>query len=528
MKPLIFTLIIFTIGLGSSTSSYAQTDPKVYVKGTVASTIYDGIDFYNIDPSDATYNNFRYYIPYIEQPTPSTVPTSGVTKTYEWIIVGGTATSTTTETTGVKWNNTVNYSSGTPTKTIRIKVTFKWTPSGGTPQTKVITSILPAGGNVAQPIEVKYISTPSSLSYDGSTVGNGSTLSVACGATTSTASVPAVSTDPTAGVTYYWTYPSGWSGPASSTTPSVTVTRHINGGTGGAIKVEDKRNDSSNFRTKLSVNITRPLPTTPTITSPDILLCSTETITATANNATSYNWVTTGGVSVSGTGSSATLTGTSNVDGTVKVAAVSSSCGVTTAYSTARNIKRTAPLPSSLLVTANGGGSPDFMCNGFGLSLNAYTGEPGTTFSSWAVSDPVNTYFNYSGGTAYFNSYVNSCYGVTVQAGNCFGTVQKGITICVGDCSEMMATHTVYPNPASDVVYIAFESTEGLPQTIKLYSEKEAKEVKSMSTADIYQTQDFKANKVVSVEVSDLPRGIYFLHLSTAKGTSNKHRIVLR
>jgi hypothetical protein len=173
------------------------------------------------------------------------------------------------------------------------------------------------------------------------------------------------------------------------------------------------------------------------------------------------------------------------VDGTVKVSATSSSCGVTTGYSYPRNIKRTAPLPESLLVTANGGGSPDFMCNGFGLSLNANTGEPGTTFTSWAVSDPVNTYFNYSGGTSYFNSYVNSCYGITVQAGNCFGSVQKGITICVDDCYEMMASHTIYPNPASDVLNVSFNSadTEGFPETIKLYSEKDSREVKSISAA---------------------------------------------
>lgn len=59
--------------------------------------------------------------------------------------------------------------------------------------------------------------------------------------------------------------------------------------------------------------------TKPIINSPDILLCNPKTITATASNATSYNWVATGGITANSPGNtnSAQITGVS--DGTVKV-----------------------------------------------------------------------------------------------------------------------------------------------------------------------------------------------------------------
>jgi len=127
-----------------------------------------------------------------------------------------------------KWNNTVNYSSGVATKTIRLKVTYTWTPQGGTKQTKVINSVRANGANEAQPIEVKYISDPSTITFNGSTLSKNNTLSYPCGAAEKTVSIPAVATDPGAPVTYYFFYPNGWTGPASSNVPSVTVNTHVN------------------------------------------------------------------------------------------------------------------------------------------------------------------------------------------------------------------------------------------------------------------------------------------------------------
>ncbi|WP_353717765.1 hypothetical protein [Dyadobacter sp. 676] len=174
------------------------------------------------------------------------------------------------------------------------------------------------------------------------------------------------------------TYPPGWT--LSGSGNIVTLTP--NAGSGGVIKVTTSRNDVPGLTTSSQLIITRPVPTKPVINSPDFLLCNPQTITATASNATSYNWVTTGGITANSPGNtnSAQITGVS--DGTVKVSATSSVCGVTSAFSNPINVKRSAPAPAALSVTGNGGGTPDFMCNGAGVMLSAYTSEPGTTFGA--------------------------------------------------------------------------------------------------------------------------------------------------
>lgn len=526
MKIILSYLTLFL--LFTNSHLYAQVDPKVYVKGTECSTQYDGGCFYNLEPTAGSYSRVYYYVPVVVFDPSTTVPTYA-TQTYAWTVVGGTLNGqTTNQQIGVTWNNTANYNMGTATKTIRLKITFSWV-DGTTNKTKEINSIMAAGGgNSAQPIEVKYISTPSSITFNSSTLSNGNSLLYACGTSSKTVSVPAVTTDPSGSpVTYYFYYPSGWSGPASSSSPSVTVTPHIS--SGGTIAVEAKRNDS-NLRTKISITITRPLPTTPTLNTGDILLCNPQTITATSANATSFNWVTTGGISASSPGntSSAYITGTA--DGTVKVSASSSVCAYTTGYSVERNVKKSAPKPSALFVYNNIGGQPDFMCRGTGVQLSAYTDEPGTSFGNWTTSDPANTYLYYSGGSATFNTYINNCYGIDVTASNCFGSVQKGITICVDDCGARSVSYTVFPNPARDVINIEFdESSEAtnLPETIKLYSETSGKEVKTVDTAKSYSDNSFKSSKTLSIKVDDLPRGTYYLHLGNEKGDVRKIRILL-
>lgn len=526
MKSLQSAVSIVLLLLSTLFNFVSAADPIVYVTGTLNNSIHDGKDFYGLEPSSAEYTKEYNYIPYIVL-NGSGVP-GNAGKIFEWKIAGGDVVGGTNgDQLKVKWHNTINYNGGTPTKSIRLTITFNWKDNNGVQLSKKVVSIRSTGVNEAQPIEVKYISVPSSVSFNGSTVGNGSTLAYACGAGAKTLSIPAVSTDPFGPVIYYFYYPANWSGPASSNTPSVTVNTNAN--TGGTIKVEAKRNDS-NFKTKISITITRPLPTVPIINSGPILLCSPKDITASASNATSYNWASTGGITVSSPGNTnvAHLTGVS--DGTVKVSATNAACGVTTAYSTPVQVKRSAPQPAALLVTANGGGSPDFMCNGAGVSLNAYTSEPETKFGVWTTSDPGNSILNFNGGTAYFNSYVNNCYGIDVTVSNCFGSVKKGITICVDNCLTDRPVYEIYPNPANDFIYITFENKADentLPETIKIYSEATSKEVKSISANEFVLAKELNDKQTISIPVNDLARGTYYLQLIHASQALDKVRIVL-
>jgi hypothetical protein len=268
-----------------------------------------------------------------------------------------------------------------------------------------------------------------------------------------------------------------------------------------------------------------------TLSGGGLLLCSTQTITAQSSNATSYNWSTTGGLSVSASGNQASLSGTS--DGTVQVSAYSSTCNYTSP-TTSQAIVASAPSASSITITNDYGQPlPGTMCNGTGLVIKAT--NPTATSYSWALSgNSQNVYFtDYGGGRAYFNSYVNSCYGVSAIASNCRGSGQSGITICVINCGYRM--YNVSPNPAKDELNVTFEdSKEGknFPELLELLPEKAG----AIATLKIElkteaQQQQAKASGKVRFDVKNLPRGRYVLRVSKEQEAYGKkietQRIVL-
>ena len=409
-------------------------------------------------------------------------------------------------------------------------ITVKWNNVNGIGSVKVTTAKrvsnlvgcenCPVGSTDTKNIPIKYLGTPGSIKING--VEYAGSYQLSCGKSPITVSVAPV----TNATNYVWSYPIGWSQSGSGNTIILTP----NAGLGGTIKVTASRSDVSGLTTSSQLNISRPTPSVPVINSGAILLCSPMDITASANNATSYSWVSTGGITASSPGytNTAHLTGIS--DGTVKVSATSSVCAMTTPFSTPIQVKKSAPSPASLIVTENGGGSPDFMCNGSGVSLNAYTSEPGTIFGAWTVTDPANSFLNYSGGTAYFNSYINNCYGIDVTVSNCIGSTQKGITICVDNCLKDKPVYKVYPNPASDIINVTFDAAadiQSLPETIRVFSEATSQQVLFVDLKGLYSSGMFQADKTVSIPVEDLPRGTYYLHFGGPKKVSDKVRVVL-
>jgi hypothetical protein len=497
-----FQIFLFFV---SVSNLLAQTDPKVYVKGTACSSQSDGNCFYNLEPSSSSNPTLYYYIPVIEFPSPSTVP-SNATQTYEWTVIGGTPTSTTTQQIGVQWNNTANYSGGSATKTIRVKITFSW--SSGS-QTKSITSILPAGGNLAQPIEVRYISTPSSITFNGSTLSNGNTLSFPCGTTSKTISVPVVTTDPASvPVTYYFYYPSGWSGPASSSTPSITVTPTT--GSGGTISVEAKRSDS-NFRTKISITITRQLPSISTVSAADnLLFCnSTSTVSesATGTYADKFEWTPTANVRINGSASAQTVTGSVNIGavgaGSYTVRAYSTTCAALSSNSIIKYVNYGPP-------TISGAGQYLFepTTNLWKCYISPNTGSP-----LWSVVSGDASI----GNTTTYDPYISSVNGGTVQVistNSCGTSSAEYFTI---PASGGMLR--VYPNPATDVVTLQLKNTsaqEFIPQSVVLISQETGKQVKSIDGNSFLSKKSTNEDRL-EMNVQNLPRGIYFLHVQPGK-----------
>jgi serine protease len=100
------------------------------------------------------------------------------------------------------------------------------------------------------------------------------------------------------------------------------------------------------------------------------------------------------------------------------------------------------------------------------------------------------------------------------------------------EVSFFAAKYSVSPNPASDYVTLLFEDlvdSKGLPELVELLSENSTTPIRSLSAT----TSNFESvknnNNKLSIPVSDLPRGTYFLHVSYGgKKNPDKHRVVLK
>jgi len=82
----------------------------------------------------------------------------------------------------------------------------------------------------------------------------------------------------------------------------------------------------------------------------------------------------------------------------------------------------------------------------------------------------------------------------------------------------------VYPNPARDVISVDFESETAeisLPQNIILYNDKSAI-VRSVSNSSSYASI---TSKKTQMDVSNLPRGTYYLYVVPAKGSGQKTEV---
>lgn len=83
----------------------------------------------------------------------------------------------------------------------------------------------------------------------------------------------------------------------------------------------------------------------------------------------------------------------------------------------------------------------------------------------------------------------------------------------------------VYPNPATDVLTFQFDNPEipgSLPGQIELYNESSTKLVKSILVQNAYNNNAFKYGNKVELDVKDLPRGTYYLHVIPDKSADQK------
>ena len=133
---------------------------------------------------------------------------------------------------------------------------------------------------------------------------------------------------------------------------------------------------------------------------------------------------------------------------------------------------------------------------------------------SWNPNPSVNAFANGPNNIEYYlNLSSSQSTNIAVSATNDCGTSNRTITFAA------YSGYRVYPNPAKNTVYIEFDNTEKaelLPNEIRLLSEKSTNPIFTINVQDAYSQKAFKNGNQLELDVKNLPRGTYYLHIINA------------
>lgn len=395
----------------------------------------------------------------------------------------------------------------------------------------LFTCLILANCLLAQPIDPPYIriggtfDTNTNQVVGGTTHANNSIVWIDCGTSNITVSVPIMG----------GTYAAIWNSSSNITLTSAggisfiqTVQLDPNKGDGD-ISVVYLAPPASYSSNTVRIYI-RQKPSVPSLVTSQVCPGNSATFTATSTyglqstKPMSLIWQTTGGVTVNSTNNytqpnvtvgSVTISNSST--GNVSVRAVVPGCSNLQTASTGREL-----------------GAPTIK------NPNYWLFDPGSNM--WQFSQiseyPSTTYtFNVTSGSA----------SVIQNAGDAYITTSAGATICVTGtnscgsgtpfCFYIPAAggmlKAVSPNPAQDNILVQFhnaEKTEFFPTEIQLFHESSTSPVKTISVQNALENRTVIDGDKLKIPVSDLPRGIYYLHAIPAQGSKQdiqKVRIVL-
>ena len=409
------------------------------------------------------------------------------TELIDWTVSGGTASGDGSINVTVNWNNTPN---GIGAHTIEVKIREKDDMTGA------ITQF-----SFSRNVTVLYLGPITSLSVNGTSLSNGQSSSIACGSGSVSLSANGVVTNPSSSVTYYWSYPPGWSGPSTSSTSSITATR--NAGSGGNVQVTVERNDATHSQT-FGVSITRPVVGFPSV-SGDPIVCANETRTfnVSATNVTTYQWQPSGGVSSSGSTTGSSYTFTNSSSGIVGIT-VNNACNIPKSLNT--NIYSSPP---ALYQSATVNGSPAQSVNNISANpANLNIVGNGVTSYQWSIVGGTGSiYPNFSSCLTYAYSFVRV---LATGANRCGSTNLYTFYIRLASGGFRIAS----ANPAKETVIVEFEHPDVLSKyleevTISTQTEANIKRVNINSSKQMGGT-------TLPIDVRNLKRGLYFLTLKIA------------
>jgi hypothetical protein len=404
-------------------------------------------------------------------------------------------------------------------------ITVKWNNVNGSGTVKVTTGALSnVKGCTSCPvltqtktIPIKYLGSPGDIKINGAAYSG--SYQLGCG----TAAVT-VSVDPATNATNYaWSVPSGWT--VSGSGPSVTVTPHPN--TSGVIRVTASRNDVPDLTTSSQLHISRPLPVINTVSQADVTFCNsgqTLSVGATGTNADQFRWEPGGGVTVNGSSAAVILTGNVTIQatstGTYKVQAYSTVCQAASDNYITKNVYYGPPATPTGTVNGDVQKMPNVVPNGAYLVLYLPNGQ--YTYN-WAITN--GTGWLYPGGGNSANATPNPFIRVEGKATNACGSSSTSFYL-----SNQQQTYTASPNPATSKLTVQFavaDEREILPDEIKLYKESNGKEAKSVKVKEQVDKKPLKDSNKVDLDVKDLSRGTYYLHVINGAEVVGMIRVIL-
>ncbi len=350
-----------------------------------------------------------------------------------------------------------------------------------------------------------------------------------CSTNSVTVSSSIPDTNPSVSLVYSWIFPSGWS-PSTATTSINSVNVIPNASGEGNISVSVRRSDGTTSKSAI-ISITRPQFTSPTISNYgtlqgvyaggyfDRVFCGTTTIEVTGGNGTSYDWQTTGGVSVSSTTSTASISASS--DGTIKVYPVSA-CGSAVGTNNYALVNIFVGSPNTPTFTADGDGNSFVnMCAGNSKYLVANS-DRAASFDFQLLNGSASL-ITQGSNSAVFNTYNTGTFRVQAFANNCNGSGSNTKYINVINCSN---GYRVGPNPASNSLSVTYDKetpTDLMPDNIKLLDGK-MKEYFSKDVKNKVKNKEMSGN-TIEIDVSKAPRGEYYLHITNENHPDKDKRL---
>ncbi|NBB20073.1 T9SS type A sorting domain-containing protein [Runella sp. CRIBMP] len=149
----------------------------------------------------------------------------------------------------------------------------------------------------------------------------------------------------------------------------------------------------------------------------------------------------------------------------------------------------------------------------------------------WQCSNIITPYF----GTSYTWTLVSGSATLVPNINGCYVTTTGGALVAItasNTCGTSAATYydipaaegyrmMAYPNPTKNVLTLELKSKD--VSSIDIYSKESAERVKSIPVKDFVKGNASEEGPKVELNVSDLPRGIYYLHVNP--GTDSKQKV---